>query len=40
MNNLPLQDGTLPLHTPLLHVKVSKPNNSKPLKQEKLALAP
>lgn len=38
--DLPLQDGTLALQTPSLHVKVAVPNRSKPVKQVKFAWEP
>ena len=36
----PLHDGTLPLHSPSLHVNVLKPNKSNPVRQENETLAP
>ena len=38
--DLPLQDGTLALQMPSLHVKVAVPNRSKPVKQVKFAWEP
>ena len=40
MYRIPLHDGTLAFHNPLLHVNVREPNKSKPVKQANEAFAP
>ena len=37
---IPLHDGTLAFHNPLLHANVGEPSKSKPVRQANEAFAP